>query len=277
MRYVRPAALCCPAMRRCRLAGAASRCALSRALPALAAGLASQEGRLSDADYEELLKALLQVLVRADILTGEYTDRRRAAGSARSATMRSCGARRCGRPRPTRSARRRWRASTPARAARPTRSSATSTGAGRRPAAVSRAASTPARSRKPTAMEREEALPRRRRCRCSSARRPWSWASTSPTSTSSTCATSRRPRPTTPSAAGRAGRSGQPALVMTYCSVGSGHDQYFFQRPTADGGRRRGRAPDRPGERGSGARPTSTRSGCRATSVDLGRRMLDRD
>ena len=32
---------------------------------------------------------------------------------------------------------------------------------------------------------------------------------------------------------GRAGRSGQPALVMTYCSTGSGHDHYFFQRPTA--------------------------------------------
>jgi ATP-dependent helicase YprA (DUF1998 family) len=30
---------------------------------------------------------------------------------------------------------------------------------------------------------------------------------------------------------GRAGRSGQPALVVTYCSTGSGHDQYFFQRP----------------------------------------------
>jgi ATP-dependent helicase YprA (DUF1998 family) len=30
---------------------------------------------------------------------------------------------------------------------------------------------------------------------------------------------------------GRAGRSGQPALVATYCSVGSGHDQYFFSRP----------------------------------------------
>ncbi len=29
---------------------------------------------------------------------------------------------------------------------------------------------------------------------------------------------------------GRAGRSGQPAFVATYCSVGSGHDQYFFQR-----------------------------------------------
>lgn len=30
---------------------------------------------------------------------------------------------------------------------------------------------------------------------------------------------------------GRAGRSGQPALVFTYCSVGSPHDQWFFRRP----------------------------------------------
>jgi ATP-dependent helicase YprA (DUF1998 family) len=30
---------------------------------------------------------------------------------------------------------------------------------------------------------------------------------------------------------GRAGRSGQPALVITYCSSGSPHDQYFFRRP----------------------------------------------
>ena len=30
---------------------------------------------------------------------------------------------------------------------------------------------------------------------------------------------------------GRAGRSGQPALVFTYCSSGSPHDQYFFRRP----------------------------------------------
>jgi len=29
---------------------------------------------------------------------------------------------------------------------------------------------------------------------------------------------------------GRAGRSGQEALVVTYATVGSGHDQYFFQR-----------------------------------------------
>ncbi|MEU8102200.1 DEAD/DEAH box helicase [Nonomuraea muscovyensis] len=30
---------------------------------------------------------------------------------------------------------------------------------------------------------------------------------------------------------GRAGRSGQPALVTTYCSTGSAHDQYYFRRP----------------------------------------------
>lgn len=30
---------------------------------------------------------------------------------------------------------------------------------------------------------------------------------------------------------GRAGRSGQPALVFTYCTLGSPHDQYFFKRP----------------------------------------------
>ena len=30
---------------------------------------------------------------------------------------------------------------------------------------------------------------------------------------------------------GRAGRSGQPALVVTYCAVGSPHDQYFFRKP----------------------------------------------
>jgi hypothetical protein len=32
--------------------------------------------------------------------------------------------------------------------------------------------------------------------------------------------------------AGRAGRSGQPALVVTYCSTGSAHDQYYFRRPS---------------------------------------------
>jgi hypothetical protein len=31
---------------------------------------------------------------------------------------------------------------------------------------------------------------------------------------------------------GRAGRSGQPALVYSYCTTGSSHDQYFFRRPT---------------------------------------------
>lgn len=30
---------------------------------------------------------------------------------------------------------------------------------------------------------------------------------------------------------GRAGRSGQPALVFTYCSAGSSHDQHFFRAP----------------------------------------------
>lgn len=30
---------------------------------------------------------------------------------------------------------------------------------------------------------------------------------------------------------GRAGRSGQPAIVFTYCTTGSPHDQYFFKRP----------------------------------------------
>jgi superfamily II DNA/RNA helicase len=30
---------------------------------------------------------------------------------------------------------------------------------------------------------------------------------------------------------GRAGRSGQPALVLTYCTTGSPHDQYYFRRP----------------------------------------------
>lgn len=30
---------------------------------------------------------------------------------------------------------------------------------------------------------------------------------------------------------GRAGRSGQPALVFSYCTTGSPHDQYFFRRP----------------------------------------------
>ncbi|MBW2072408.1 MAG: DEAD/DEAH box helicase [Deltaproteobacteria bacterium] len=30
---------------------------------------------------------------------------------------------------------------------------------------------------------------------------------------------------------GRAGRSGQPALVFSYCTSGSPHDQYFFKRP----------------------------------------------
>ena len=31
---------------------------------------------------------------------------------------------------------------------------------------------------------------------------------------------------------GRAGRSGQPALVFTYCTTGSPHDQYYYKRPS---------------------------------------------
>lgn len=31
---------------------------------------------------------------------------------------------------------------------------------------------------------------------------------------------------------GRAGRAGQPALITTYCSIGSGHDQYYFRNRT---------------------------------------------
>ncbi len=30
---------------------------------------------------------------------------------------------------------------------------------------------------------------------------------------------------------GRAGRSGQPAIVFTYCTIGSPHDHYYFKRP----------------------------------------------
>ncbi len=32
---------------------------------------------------------------------------------------------------------------------------------------------------------------------------------------------------------GRAGRTGQPAFITTYCSTGSGHDQYFYRRQSA--------------------------------------------
>jgi len=31
--------------------------------------------------------------------------------------------------------------------------------------------------------------------------------------------------------AGRAGRAGRPALVVTFCAIGSGHDQFFFRHP----------------------------------------------
>ena len=42
---------------------------------------------------------------------------------------------------------------------------------------------------------------------------------------------------------GRAGRSGQPALVVTYCSTGNAHDQYYFRRSERDGRRRRSPPP----------------------------------
>jgi hypothetical protein len=56
---------------------------------------------------------------------------------------------------------------------------------------------------------------------------------------------------------GRAGRSGQPALVFTYCTIGSPHDQYFFQTPWSDGvGSGLFTAP-RSGQSGLGARACS--------------------
>ena len=54
---------------------------------------------------------------------------------------------------------------------------------------------------------------------------------------------------------GRAGRSGQPALVFTYCSTGSSHDQYFFKRPQRMVAGAVSTAPPRSGQRGPGARP----------------------
>ena len=53
---------------------------------------------------------------------------------------------------------------------------------------------------------------------------------------------------------GRAGRSGQPALVFTYCSTGSPHDQYFFRRPERMVAGGRDAAAARPGQRGPGPR-----------------------
>ena len=58
---------------------------------------------------------------------------------------------------------------------------------------------------------------------------------------------------------GRAGRSGQPALVFTYCTTGSPHDQYFFKRPQQMVAGRGHAAAARPGQRGPGARPRPCR------------------
>ncbi len=71
---------------------------------------------------------------------------------------------------------------------------------------------------------------------------------------------------------GRAGRSGQPALVFTYCTTGSPHDQYFFKRPGADGLRRGDAAAPRPGQRGPGARPRPRRLAGRDRPVAWARR-----
>ncbi len=49
---------------------------------------------------------------------------------------------------------------------------------------------------------------------------------------------------------GRAGRSGQPALVLTYCSSLSPHDQYFFRRQEQMVAGRRVATADRPRQRG---------------------------
>ena len=73
--------------------------------------------------------------------------------------------------------------------------------------------------------EREDAVPRRATCRCCTARRPWSSASTS---------RPQRRRPAQrPAHAGELRPTlrprrprGQPALVLTYCSTGNAHDTY---------------------------------------------------
>ena len=108
-----------------------------------------------------------------------------------------------------------------------------------RTARASRPASTRPRCRPTAREEREERVPRGDAARSSTARRRWSSASTSP----SLNVVNLRNVPPTPAnyaqRSGRAGRSGQPALVFTYCSTGSPHDQYFFRRPRADGRRAR--------------------------------------
>ena len=146
------------------------------------------------------------------------------------------------------------RAPRPATAAAPTRSSSTSTARRRRPAAAWRPASTPPRCPTRKRQEREE--------RFRKGVLPVLFCS--PTmelgvDIADLNVVNMRNVPPTPAnyaqRSGRAGRSGQPALVFTYCSTGSPHDQYFFRRPermVAGAGRA---AAARPRQRGPGPRP----------------------
>ena len=150
----------------------------------------------------------------------------------------------------------------------------------RRRRRASRRASTPRRCRYERARGARGARSARRACRSSTARRRWSSASTSPSSTSS----NMRNVPPTPAnyaqRIGRAGRSGQPALVFTYCSAGSSHDQYFFRRPELMVAGQVRAAAARPRERGPRARPRPrdlARRDRRQTSAARSRDVLDVD
>nr|WP_255604381.1 helicase-related protein [Oscillochloris sp. ZM17-4] len=189
----------------------------------------SQEGRLRDADYEELLKVLLQVLVRANILTGEYT----ADGALRAVQIRHDailwyhGADRTPAPDPIRS--RRLAGSTPLGLPVNTFFRDFYLGAAERLTAV--------QGREHTGqVAQADRIKREQLFRDGDLKVLYC----SPTmelgiDIADLNVVHMRNVPPTPAnyaqRSGRAGRSGQAALVMTYCSMGSGHDQYFFQRP----------------------------------------------